>query len=99
MIYATEYRKDMENRGDLKVIDDNLWSNRCYICGEVHDVTVEGRHDWVLDHIVPVKKGGSDEPSNCAIVHHACNAIKSDLETSELVALAEKILKHHKYNS
>ncbi|NQW71835.1 MAG: HNH endonuclease [Actinobacteria bacterium] len=42
----------------------------CHLCG--HDAAD------AIDHIVPVSRGGSDDPSNLAPAHTSCNTAKSD---------------------
>lgn len=54
---------------------------RCRYCG--CDVTpmVGGRYlptDAVLDHVVPLKAGGSDEPDNLVVACRRCNNSKCD---------------------
>jgi 5-methylcytosine-specific restriction endonuclease McrA len=47
-------------------------AERCGICGE------GPRPDdpWVVDHITPRARGGSDEPSNLQAAHRSCNGRK-----------------------
>jgi 5-methylcytosine-specific restriction endonuclease McrA len=34
-----------------------------------------------IDHIVPVSRGGSDDPSNLQTAHMVCNSAKGDAMT------------------
>lgn len=54
-------------------IQDGLWVGRCLICnGPVafHAATGEGA---TLEHIRAQGRGGTNEPSNLAVVHDRCN--------------------------
>ena len=55
----------------------------CTICDEYVDMTL-GRKDSVfcpsIDHVTPRAHGGSDDPSNLALAHFWCNAVKSARE-------------------
>lgn len=52
----------------------------CHICGEPIDYTLKypDLMAYVVDHIVPLNKGGSDELDNKAAAHSACNRAKWD---------------------
>jgi hypothetical protein len=53
---------------------------RCHICGEhVHDDIKwpDGRAPSV-DHVLPITKGGSDEPENLKLAHLRCNISKGN---------------------
>ena len=57
----------------------------CHICGEPIDYSIRDRLDpmaFVVDHVVPLSKGGSDTLDNKAAAHRRCNAAKA----SRLVA-------------
>ncbi|WP_414488391.1 HNH endonuclease [Stenotrophomonas maltophilia] len=47
----------------------NSGSCPCFVCGR----HVKAQHA-TLEHILPVSKGGTDDMSNLAISHNACNA-------------------------
>lgn len=42
----------------------------CSWCGETDDLTI--------DHIIPVSKGGSDDPNNLRVLCRSCNCAKGD---------------------
>lgn len=53
----------------------------CGICGNDIDYTITDHLDpaaYVVDHIVPLNKGGTDTLDNKQAAHRACNRAKSD---------------------
>ena len=50
----------------------------CHICGLPidYDLPYLDPGEFVVDHIVPLAKGGADDLSNKAAAHRACNAAK-----------------------
>ena len=52
----------------------------CHICGgEIdYDLPHLDAGAFVVDHIVPLARGGSDELANKRAAHRACNRLKSD---------------------
>lgn len=52
----------------------------CRLCGERvrRDAVVPHPQAPVLDHIVPLARGGTHEPANVQLAHYSCNSIKSD---------------------
>lgn len=52
----------------------------CQLCGEPTDRSVTYPHpDYpVVDHRVPLARGGAHEPSNWQTAHNRCNAAKGD---------------------
>jgi 5-methylcytosine-specific restriction endonuclease McrA len=63
-------------RADIYERDD--WT--CYLCGDPVERTEKVPHRLAptLDHILPLARGGTHEPSNVATAHFICNAMKSD---------------------
>jgi 5-methylcytosine-specific restriction endonuclease McrA len=51
----------------------------CHICGQPIDYTL--RHpdplSFVVDHLVPLARGGTDALANKAAAHRSCNATKA----------------------
>ncbi len=56
-----------------------------------------GNRRWVpsQDHIVPVNKGGTNDPSNLRFVHHICNITKSTLSEEQYLHLRRRL--GHRY--
>ena len=50
----------------------------CQLCGEQVDLDAEPLTPLapVLDHIVPLSAGGTEEPGNVQLAHHRCNSLK-----------------------
>ena len=63
---ATKRRKGITSRKRLNVYARDRY--RCVTCGSQDDLT--------LDHIHPVSKGGSNEPSNLQTMCRVCNSRK-----------------------
>ncbi len=57
---------------------------RCWYCGE--DLTQSGRMSYEIDHIHPVSKGGTNEPSNLVASCRTCNGKKADMTLKEFRA-------------
>lgn len=53
----------------------------CGICGE----PVE-RSEMEMDHIIPLARGGTHEPSNCQPAHQFCNRSKKNKLPEEMAA-------------
>lgn len=50
----------------------------CHICGKAIDYTLKWPDPmcFVADHIIPLDKGGADDPTNMAASHAKCNSTK-----------------------
>lgn len=59
----------------------------CSICGEPIDYTLPylDPGEFVVDHVVPLARGGRDDLSNKAPAHRACNRAKSDKDFAPIV--------------
>lgn len=71
-----------EYRGDSRIALHERDGWRCYLCGDAVDQ--RARHpeplSAVLDHVVPVAKGGLSTEENLRTAHSVCNARKSDMD-------------------
>ncbi|WP_406325811.1 HNH endonuclease [Streptomyces sp. NBC_01617] len=61
-----------------QVYERDHWT--CQLCREpvARDQVVPHPQAPTLDHIVPLARGGTHEPSNVQLAHYRCNSIKSD---------------------
>lgn len=81
-------------QGDIKQLTTAifwLWHKqrgRCALTGKRLDRTAE------LDHIIPVSKGGKNEPSNLQWLAPEINQCKNDLTDQEFIAICKAVLSH-----
>lgn len=59
----------------------------CHICGQPIDYTLPylDPGEFVVDHIVPLIKGGADNLTNKAAAHRACNRAKGARDHAAIV--------------
>jgi 5-methylcytosine-specific restriction endonuclease McrA len=62
----------------------------CGICGQDIDYTLPHLDpgEFVVDHIIPLARGGLDELENLQPAHRHCNRVKSDKTAEEMPATA-----------
>jgi endogenous inhibitor of DNA gyrase (YacG/DUF329 family) len=64
--------------------------NRCHICCRKVDMNLSGKAKWgpTIEHIVPVSRGGTNEPGNLALAHRYCNTARGNRGHSQLLLVA-----------
>lgn len=62
-------------------------SPACHICGGPIDLALKNPDPMagVVDHVVPIARGGLDIPSNKKSAHRSCNRDKSDKEFGRVI--------------
>lgn len=85
------WRTKQGNKDEIRVAIFWLWHKqrgRCALTGKRLDRTAE------LDHIIPVSKGGKNEPSNLQWLAPEINQCKNDLTDQEFIAICKAVLSH-----
>ena|SRR5699024_7302284 len=61
----------------------------CRYCGTTAEVNM--RKEFHIDHVVPVSRGGSDDPDNLVVACDFCNRDKHDMTPDEWAARRQEL--------
>jgi hypothetical protein len=89
-LYLSRLSKD-----DRKQLEQQLWSQqsgKCFISEEPIDLALE---EVDIDHVIPMRDNGKDDPSNFALTlsHYNRSKLAADLRIARVLARFEKIKK------
>lgn len=72
------YRATLRNMSVEKMGDRDNWT--CHICKEPVNPLLPSNHKEgaSVDHVIPLSRGGTDEPGNLKLSHWICNVKKSN---------------------
>lgn len=72
------YRATLRNLSVEKMGDRDNWT--CHICNDPVNPLLPSNHreGASVDHVIPLSRGGSDEPENLKLSHWICNVRKSN---------------------
>lgn len=84
---AVQRNAFVANVSPRKVFERDRW--KCHLCKRKVRRSAVVPHPLAptIDHVIPLAKGGTHEPANCATAHFQCNVTKSAGGAGEQLAL------------
>jgi 5-methylcytosine-specific restriction endonuclease McrA len=60
---------------------------KCHICRRKIDLNLPGSHRFgpTIEHILPISKGGNNDPANLALAHRKCNVSRGNRGSSQML--------------
>jgi len=87
-LYLNKLTHDENEELKNKLLE--IQNSKCFICEEPIDLKI---HSVQIDHVIPIKLNGQDDPLNFALTHSSCNESKqdADLRVARILSKFNKI--------